>query len=69
MKEFLTSVAKSTGLEYKVLHFIAIYAIGVLVQGFYQHCTHGLNLVYFFLYIALALLSSIMYYKVFNADG
>jgi hypothetical protein len=66
MKEFLTQVADKVGLEYKVLHFITIYGIGVIVQGIYQHLSHGINLCYFLIYIIFALLTSIMYYKVFN---
>lgn len=69
MKEFLTTISKAMDVEYKAIHFVLIYGIGILVQGIYQHLSHGINLCYFAIYIIFALLSSLMYYKVFNVDN
>lgn len=66
MKELFDKLSSFTGLEYKILHIITISVIGLLVQGFYQHCMHGINLYHFTVYICLSLCSSIMYYKVFH---
>lgn len=68
MRELFDKISNVTGLEYKIIHIISVSSIGLIVQGFYQYCRHGLNLSHFCLYIFLSLCASVMYYKVFNAQ-
>ena len=49
------------------IHYAKIWAIGIIVQGFYQYVNVGdLKYKYFILYVCLSFITSLLYYKIFT---